>query len=355
MKKFLSFLLFSFLTCIIPAQNKRVLLEEFTGAHCGQCPMGSYTLDSLLGVYPELIGVSLHTYSIQDAMFFPQIDTIGTSYAPGAPVGATDRIYWGSWPYVAETSANWNARIQARLAVAPQLSVIVNATWNSVTRNITTQITTNILSNMATGDYRFNLYVVEDSVTGTGSGYDQSNIYNGVSGNPFYGLGDPIVGYVHRHVVRAILPQSWGQSGLISSAPMMGQNFSTTMNYTLPASYNENRVKLVAFVSEFTANHQGDEVFNVAEADLLSPSGIDEGLNEDIVSVCPNPSNGIFNLITKVEMDEIILSNILGEVVLRKKLTQQQEVIDVSDEPAGIYILHARLGSKSTMRKLIIH
>jgi hypothetical protein len=76
------------------AQTKRVLLEEFTGTACGNCPMGVYYIDSLQVKYPGLIAVSLHSFAPYDAMNFPEIDSLFTSYAGGVPCGAIDRILW---------------------------------------------------------------------------------------------------------------------------------------------------------------------------------------------------------------------------------------------------------------------
>lgn len=273
------------------AQSKKVLLEEFSGAHCSQCPMGYYILDSLLNIYPDLIGVSLHSYTSYDSMYFSQLDTISTPYAPGAPLGAIDRILWdGSWSYVAQLYTKWDTFVQVRLDVTPMLTVSLNALWNSLTRDISAQVSTEILTNMPSGDYRFNLYVVEDSVTGTGPGFDQFNIYNTLPGNPFYGMGDPIVGYAHRHVVRAILQSAWGVPGIISSSPSIGQNFNYIYNYTLPTNIQEDRVTLVAFISKYTVDHQGDEVLNVIDAKLTQATGLIEGpLTEISVSLYPNP------------------------------------------------------------------
>lgn len=343
-----------FVASILNAQTKKVLFEEFTGAHCGNCPMGSYAMDSLLGIYPNVIGVSLHTYGLVDAMFFQEIDTIGTVYAAGAPLGATDRIYQASWGYVAEPSPNWGASIQNRLAVPAQLTVTVNATWNSATRNISTQISTNILANLPSGDYRFNLYVVEDSVTGSSSGYDQSSYYDAVVGNPFYGMGDPIVGYVHRHVVRAILPQAWGQAGIIPSSPTIGQNFNTTFNYTLPLGYNENNIKLVAFVSEFTSNHQGDEVLNVDETSLII-SGLTENKNENYFLTYPNPTTGCFTIGSEINNTELVIYNMLGEIVYMERLADKTNVVDISGLENGVYFLALSNGENSSVRKIVLN
>ncbi len=323
----------------VNAQTKKVLFEEFTGAYCGTCHLGSHIMDSLLGLYPDVIGVSLHTYSFPDSMFFSEIDTLGIEYAPGAPLGATDRIFWGapSWNFVAETQENWGARIQNRLALTPELTVSISANWNASTRNITTNISTDILTNMAVGDYRFNLYVVEDSVIGVGSGYDQSNLYNTLPGHQFFGLGDPILGYVHRHVVRAILPQAWGQAGIISTSPTAGQNFSTNINYTLPANYNENKIKLVAFVSSFTGNHQGDEVFNVAEITLPTSVGIMESSATNDFTIYPNPASTHLYLNTELNFTNINILDLTGKLI--KTVQSKNNAIDVAELASGIYFI----------------
>jgi hypothetical protein len=196
---------------------------------------------------------------------------------------------------------------------------------------------------MPTGDYRLSLYVVEDSVTGTGAGYDQYNIYDGDPNSPFYGMGDPIVGFIHKHVARALLPSAWGLQGLIPSTPLTGQYFSHTFNYTLPVSYNENRVHLVAFVYSFTGNHTGDEVMNVSDEKLLqAPSAVVEnGFKGDEVNVFLDPSSGELKIKSeKVGMEAIEIFDILGEKVLSQQLmskNQNQISVNVSRLKSGIY------------------
>ncbi len=152
-------------------------------------------------------------------------------------------------------------------------------------------VSINILDNLPAGDYRISLYVTEDSVTGTGPGYDQSNLYHTVVGNPFYGMGNFIAGYVHKHVARALLPSSWGLAGVIPASPVSGQNFSHSFNHTLPPSYDEKKISLIAFVSRHTANHQGDEVLNAGHQKLLqTATNIAVTLNNSGGMAFPNPS-----------------------------------------------------------------
>ena len=340
-------------TFSLSAQTKNVLFEEFTGTACGNCPSGHYIMDDLLDTYSNLIGVGLHTYNSNDAMFFPEIDTIGQAYTPGAPMAATDRIFSGS--SAAQPWTTWESDIQTRLAESPKLSVSLDVTWNSSSRLISTIITCDMLQNLPTGDYRFNLYVVEDSVTGTGSGYDQTSYYDSDPSLPFFGLGNPIVGYVHRHVARAILPNSWGQGGIISSSPLTGESFSTAINYTLPVSYDEQKIELVAFISKHTSNHQGDEVYNADKAPLIDGSvGIATLSQETGFDVYPNPSDGTVYLNVKSN-GKIRLSNSTGKTVMTIDLKKGTNSIDLNSLPKGIYYANMITKYSSTTRKIVLN
>src|SRR4026207_520053 len=111
MIKRLVFVFFIFWSGQVSAQTKKVLLEEFTGAHCGQCPLGTHYVDSMLTLHPNLVAVALHAYAIPDAMFFAEIDTLSDAYAQGAPLGAIDRICTGiSSNYTAIFVNQWNTK-----------------------------------------------------------------------------------------------------------------------------------------------------------------------------------------------------------------------------------------------------
>lgn len=363
-----------FLSFNLYAQDKKVLLEEYCGAHCGQCPLGSYYTDSMETLFPGLISVALHAYSPPDAMAFPQIDTLYRTFSSGAPLGSIDRINTGT---VSNNTSiiwtQWQTRIQQQLSVSPQLTIDLQSSWNSVTRSIAVHVTVNIVSNMPSGDYRLAMYIVEDSVTGTGSGYDQANVYNGQIGSPFFGLGNPIVGYVHRHVARAILPSSWGLQGLIGSQPSAGQIFTHDFDYSLPASYNENRIMLVAFVNKITPNHLNDNVFNSSEIKLTSiPTNISNNSLETSETFTleqnfPNP----FNPVTKIKFDipsnvksqtsnvELIVYDVLGnevETLVNEKLNAGSYSIDFNagNLSSGIYFYKLIAGNYSETKRMIL-
>lgn len=360
MKQFLCALMFIFIFHSSKAQTRNVLIEEICGAHCGNCPSGSWIVDSLTKKHAGLIGVALHSYGAHDAMFFPQLDTIDAliNFTGGAPYGEIDRMqYPAAVPHfmLFNFIDIYDSLVQVRLSAPPSLTLTISPAWNSITRNITAQVDINMLVSLVQGDYRVSLYVVEDSVTGTGTGYDQSNYYNtSPPGNPFFGLGNPIIGFIHRHVVRATLPSSLGQQGVLPLSPLAGQNFSTVINYTLPVSVNENKTSLVAFVYRYSTSAANYEVLNSEEAKLVTqPSGINQlkGSNS-VLDVFPNPANEIIT-VAFGKAEKIRVINMLGETVFEKNVSSNNtgvETLNIPEFPPGIYFVNAG----NEVRKLVI-
>jgi hypothetical protein len=66
------------------------------------------------------------------------------------------------------------------------------------------------------------------------------------------------------------------------------------------------------------------------------------------VNVGPNPSSGIFNINTQETIDEIIVSDYLGNIISNSSNTQ----IDLSNQPDGLYFLTIISGDKKSVQKL---
>jgi hypothetical protein len=361
MKKLLILILLSYLTTSLHAQSKKVLLEEFTGTACGNCPMGVYYIDSMQAKYDGVIAVSLHAFPPFDAMHFSAIDSLFSFYAGGVPCGSIDRILWpGEKPVVARQLGSWDTIIRNRLLTDAQLTVSLTAAWNSLTRDVSVDVNINILSNMPSGDYRLNLYVLEDSITGSGSGYDQLNYYDKTAGNPFYGRGNPIIGYVHRHVARALLPSAWGLQGLIPASPLSGQYFKHTFNYTLPTKFQADRIRLIAYVYRFSSDHKTDEVLNAEEKKLISPPTEIAFHKSDQPSfkIYPNPTSGkiYFSVDQKISDYYIRISNTMGQEVLKKIVRPDIPIHELNIEslPKGIYSVQLICGNKISGNKLMV-
>jgi hypothetical protein len=357
-------LLFLAISLSATAQVKKVLFEEVTGALCGNCPSGAWIVDSMMRKYPNLIGIGVHSYGVADAMYFPGIDSLDDliNTQGGAPFGDLDRMHYPVTDAPLYMLFNYLDKFDSvaavRLAASPKLTVDISPSWNSSLRQITAQIDIHILSNLAAGDYRVSLFILEDSVTGSGSGYDQHNFYDtSPPGNPFFGMGDPIVGYVHRHVLRAALPTPLGQAGVLPSAPAAGQDFSTSMNYTLPAQYDENRVSLVAFVYRNWPGGPNNEILNAEEKKLIDAStGIASDYTQgNMISISPNPSPGLFIVYGLSFMDsKVEVYNSVGEFMLKKEVSNVNALWIDEPFPGGIYFVKIMSGNRSTFQKLVV-
>jgi hypothetical protein len=67
----------------------------------------------------------------------------------------------------------------------------------------------------------------------------------------------------------------------------------------------------------------------------------------------PNPSNGILNIASEVSIDNITIYNTLGQLVVKQTISSNQESINVSALPNGVYILSAQIGNEVVRKQFI--
>ena len=72
------------------------------------------------------------------------------------------------------------------------------------------------------------------------------------------------------------------------------------------------------------------------------------------VSVYPNPSNGRFFINSSEEIVSVRIRNILGEEVLFAEPSAMSDVINISDQTSGIFIIEVRTKSGVSTQKLIV-
>ena len=80
--------------------------------------------------------------------------------------------------------------------------------------------------------------------------------------------------------------------------------------------------------------------------------GIEQYSNGVNVSIYPNPSEGVFNIVLDVDA-QLIVTNALGEVVLTKTVNAGIETIDVQNQVAGVYFVRVIQHNNQQTIKLI--
>jgi hypothetical protein len=330
---------------------QKVLIEEHTGAWCGYCPDGHVVMDQVLAAYPNAIGAMVHN---NDGMDMGAGNTLSSFYVSGFPQATINRqgdaISRSAW-----NTATSNALNGGLTSVTVSFDSVL---YNPVTRKLNVFIKAEFTGNES-GDIRFNGILLEDDVTGTGTGFDQTNYYNGTSGHPMYGLGNPIVGYVHDKVARAYFGSAFGTPNSLPTSITAGESFQKRYTYTVPVGYDDTKLTIIGMVSRYDGSTTTSrEIINVESTNVITQVNYNVGVDEQasiINAVYPNPTEGIVNIITNVDgVQPLTVTNMLGEVVLSKEVNLVSGAlfsIDLTGQPAGLYLLTVGNSSQRIVKK----
>ena len=154
--------------------ERNVVVEEFTGTGCGWCPRGLIGMDNLRQTFGDrFIGIGLHQYNSSDAMYIAN-----TAYArlnfSGAPSCQIDRKgevdpYYGNG-YGIEYDFFNEMSIPALAKVG--ISGILSEDKKTVDAKAEIEA---LLDN---SEFSLEFVVIGDGLTGSGSGWNQSNYYS---------------------------------------------------------------------------------------------------------------------------------------------------------------------------------
>lgn len=212
-----------------PAEVKRrVLLEDFTGQRCINCPKASDEIKALQEQYGEenVIAVGIHSgplgFHSTDKYMGLSTDTGDEYYSHWAldfqPVGLIDR--GAPLEYTA-----WNARVREELAKSAPVDIDLVLDVKNDQLNIWADVRG--VQGSTTG--KLQLWLTEDNVTAFQLMPD----------------GSRNMEYVHQHVFRTAVNGTWGEPVTVKE----GETF-TTQHYSLTAQkgWKVENLSVVAFV-----------------------------------------------------------------------------------------------------------
>ncbi|HBS88774.1 MAG: hypothetical protein A2W91_04130 [Bacteroidetes bacterium GWF2_38_335] len=364
---------------------RKVLLEEFTTASCGNCPMASYYINNWQVENAEhCIMIAIHEGSGNDAMSSATTDAIFSAMHPDdgwfAPAIMIDR---GVYPWVdpeaylsCYSSFGSDATpgidtIATRLINEPaKVGIEISGTYNPVTRTINADVTATFVESLPSGDWRINMFLVEDSVVGYPGlgcfeGWDQHCYDHTFADTHYPGMfdGESIIGYPHRHVMRDALLGNWGASGIIPSVPVIETDYVATAEMVVDTAYKENHLSLVAFVSSYGPNKTDKFIINANDiklSELISTNIAEEKSN--LINVYPNPAINQVNIefpLKKAESVTISILNMMGETV--KTICEENpatgmyfKALDISELERGVYFISIESNKIKEIKKIIV-
>ncbi|MEN9994389.1 MAG: hypothetical protein RL762_1046 [Bacteroidota bacterium] len=345
---------------VVPAAGKIVVGEEATGTWCQWCPRGAVFMDMFAADYHGFwAGVAVHN---GDPMTVTDYDAgIGTLIG-GYPSALVDRV--GD-----VDPSQMSSDFFTRLQTAPKGVLTNGATWDPVTRILNVSVSTEMLQ-ATTGSYNVACVLTEDDVTGTGSGYNQSNAYaggnNGVMGG-FEGLSNPVPAaqMVYNHVARAIAPGFAGQTGVIAASTTVGDNYTANFSFTLPATWDETQMHIVGMLIDPQGQIDNAGYTNINEAVQNGYVGVNELIGsvnlEQMLTIAPNPATDFANITLHIPTSAPVSVRVLdakGGILQARQFGSLQGDFEIgfntSNYAPGLYIVELQMNGQRVQKKLVI-
>ncbi len=242
-------------------QNKKVVLEEFTGIHCGYCPDGHRIGTQMYTADPaNVVLINIHSGSFANAAVGEPdfkttegtaIDGMSGMGITGYPAGAVNReVLVGG--VMAAGRGSWVSMGNTIKAQSAYCNVALQGTINPQTRVLTVQVEVYYTATSPVATNSLNVFLLENKIAGIQSNY----------GTPLYNASNYNANgtYNHNHVLRKALTPTFGLTIPNTSATNM---FATTFSYVLPATYGAagkttvpslGNLELVAFVAQSDRN-----------------------------------------------------------------------------------------------------
>ncbi len=239
--------------------TKKVLLEYHTAAFCGACVDAEVKRDQIMSTYSgKVIPVAIHQ---SDAMQIPLFMTIDATFGSNPAFGMVNRT--PSLNTVLLNRTQWLTNTTNSLSATSKCGLAINSKIAGATATVEVQAA---FRQNLTGGHNLTVYLIENSVAGTGSGYDQVNNYNGDASSPYYNLGNPIVGYKHMYVVRKVLTANMGDA-IESSKLVVDGLLKKTFTADI-SGFNTANLYVVAFVNKTGTSSTTHEVINVQQSKI---------------------------------------------------------------------------------------
>ncbi len=221
---------------------KKVLLEDYTGHKCPNCPEAAQVAKNLKAKYgDQLIVMSVHAgnFSTPDAEFpydfrTPEGGTYNDFYQIYFyPAGLVNRTQPEGAASPVLFTGNWDGAIADILEQPQQATISITNDYNQATRELTTNIETEFLEDLE-GTYYIIAYILE-------SGIEQ----------PQQSEAGVIDDYIHDHVLRGSMNGTWGGTVCTSGNAIAGVVFENEVSLTLDEEWDVDECEVVAVVYRF--------------------------------------------------------------------------------------------------------
>ncbi|MBO8431696.1 MAG: Omp28-related outer membrane protein [Bacteroidetes bacterium] len=244
-------------------QNRKVVLEEFTGVNCGNCPDGHRRANALRDAHPgEVFLINIH----QGSYAYPAEIDLRTNYGDALasqaginsyPNATINRHSFNGSIAVADRTA-WTSLSEGLLSTEAYANIAAKATVDWQTREMQVTVQVYYTGNSPASTNYLNVALLQDYIYGPQAGMNAN--MEQVDGNQ----------YVHMHALRDLITGQWGEE---ITTTIQGSFVEKTYTYTIPEAVREvpvemGNISVVAFLAE---GHT--EIITACEANLSFTNG----------------------------------------------------------------------------------
>ena len=261
-------------TNTLTSNSRKVLLEDYTGHTCPNCPRAAEAADALIAAHPNnLIVIANH---VSKTFAAPNPDPDGLTYredfrndastawdsgpggmgmsSAGLPQGTVNRTGIPNFP---QAYTNWSNLVNSALSKPQVAKLDITTYYDTINRYLSTAIKTTFKTALP-NDVNLIIVLTQDNIV---ADQKDKNPPTGSTVDP----DDPSIrtDYKFDNIVIDAINGTWGQK--VNSAPIAAKDtatifnscyllkkcFASTVLYTVPlkeACVNDNYVNLVAFI-----------------------------------------------------------------------------------------------------------
>ncbi len=246
--------------------NKKVLIEDYTGHGCVNCPGAAHLAHQLNEQFCDriiIIGVHAGYFAAPNfdnnplfaADFTTEAgntwDTFFGNSLKGNPNGLVDRVVHNG-DYVIYPQS-WGEVADQLLLEPAQATITINNDFDNQTETLTTTIIAEFLQDVS-GEYKVIVCLTEDNIIAP-----QKNNNHEIGPTPVD------TAYVHNHVLRTTLNGVWGENLSTTGNVAMGVPYQKTYNLVIHDTWKAEDCHIVAFVY----NTESKQVLQVEELAVL--------------------------------------------------------------------------------------
>lgn len=242
-------------TPVAAAELKNVVIEEFTGVRCPNCPQGHQIIQAIKAANGErVVSVSLHPVNSLGVHYKFSADTFENANAQTLfdylvqiglePAAAVDRIPANATSVLFEKNS-WTTKVNEQLAKPAPVNLKLSKTYNATTRELTIVSELHYTQNISSQN-KLTLLLTESDII--------SAQLNGSVIDTFY---------THNDIQRAFVSDIQGD--VVTQQPLdAGRVVIKIYKTTLAAKWKPENMHILAYVHEFQNDsklvHQAKEI-----------------------------------------------------------------------------------------------